>query len=179
MNFIELARIEAHEKAKIWLWSDFVIVDTETTGLYNADAIEISVIDHNGTTLFDSRIQTAKTIEAKAEAVHGISAKSLDTAPTFEAVYDRLAEILKGRLVLIYNAGFDLPILDRMSEAIGKPTISTIIKDFDCVMECYAAFVGEWNDYHGNFRWQRLPSGDHSALGDCLATLEVIKRMAK
>ena len=42
----------------------------------------------------------------------------------------------------------------------------------------YAKFVGEWNNYHGNYRWQKLEGGDHSAAGDCLATLEVIRTMA-
>jgi DNA polymerase-3 subunit epsilon len=45
-------------------------------------------------------------------------------------------------------------------------------------MRQYAAFVGEWNEYHGNYRWQRLPGGDHSALGDARATLSLLKRMA-
>jgi DNA polymerase-3 subunit epsilon len=43
----------------------------------------------------------------------------------------------------------------------------------------YAEFVGEWNDYHGNYRYQKLPGGDHTAVGDCRATLKVIKKMAK
>lgn len=31
---------------------------------------------------------------------------------------------------------------------------------------------------HGNNRWQKLPGGDHSALGDARATLAVIRKMA-
>jgi DNA polymerase-3 subunit epsilon len=42
----------------------------------------------------------------------------------------------------------------------------------------YAEWFGEWNSYHQSFRWQKLQGGDHSALGDCFATLELIKRMA-
>lgn len=30
-----------------------------------------------------------------------------------------------------------------------------------------------------NYRWQRLPGGDHSALGDCWATLKVLQKMAE
>jgi DNA polymerase-3 subunit epsilon len=45
-------------------------------------------------------------------------------------------------------------------------------------MHWYAQFVGDWNEYHGNYKWQRLPGGDHSALGDCRATLAVLKEMA-
>jgi DNA polymerase III subunit epsilon len=42
----------------------------------------------------------------------------------------------------------------------------------------YSQWVGERNEYHGDYKWQRLPGGDHSALGDCKATLEVIEAMA-
>jgi DNA polymerase-3 subunit epsilon len=47
-----------------------------------------------------------------------------------------------------------------------------------CAMQRYAEWYGEWNDYFGSFRWQRLEGGDHSALGDCRATLELIRKMA-
>ncbi|NJL65352.1 MAG: hypothetical protein HC903_30705 [Methylacidiphilales bacterium] len=47
-----------------------------------------------------------------------------------------------------------------------------------CAMHYYSQYVGEWNDYHGNYKWQKLPGGDHSALGDCHATLKIIKQMA-
>jgi DNA polymerase-3 subunit epsilon len=45
-------------------------------------------------------------------------------------------------------------------------------------MHWYSQWIGDWNDYHGNYKWQRLPGGDHSALGDCRATLAVLKQMA-
>ena len=47
-----------------------------------------------------------------------------------------------------------------------------------CAMRQYAKYCGEWNSYYNNFKWQPLSGGDHSALGDCRATLELIKRMA-
>ncbi|MEM7803199.1 MAG: hypothetical protein AAF633_28675 [Chloroflexota bacterium] len=42
----------------------------------------------------------------------------------------------------------------------------------------YSEYVGEWNSYRQSYKWQTLPAGDHSALGNCLATLGVIKEMA-
>ncbi|NJO78661.1 MAG: hypothetical protein HC827_09085 [Cyanobacteria bacterium RM1_2_2] len=45
-------------------------------------------------------------------------------------------------------------------------------------MKWYSQWVGEWNELHGDYRWQKLPSGDHSALGDCRATLTIIQEMA-
>jgi hypothetical protein len=60
----------------------------------------------------------------------------------------------------------------------SKGTSGIVARRLACAMSNYASFVGEWNDYHGNYKWQRLPGGDHSAIGDCLATLELIKKMA-
>ena len=45
------------------------------------------------------------------------------------------------------------------------------------VMEPYAAFVGQWHDYFENYRWQPL-HGNHQAIGDCRACLELLLRMA-
>ncbi|MGD9101546.1 MAG: hypothetical protein PVF45_13775, partial [Anaerolineae bacterium] len=40
------------------------------------------------------------------------------------------------------------------------------------------AGIGEWSTYHEDFRLQKLPYGGHCALGDCRATLRVIRWMA-
>ncbi len=44
------------------------------------------------------------------------------------------------------------------------------------VMGPYSDWVGEWSEYHGNYRWQRL-NGGHRALGDCLAVVDRIEEM--
>jgi hypothetical protein len=46
------------------------------------------------------------------------------------------------------------------------------------VMAEYAKYVGEWNDKYGDYKWQRLPGATHGAVGDCLATLKVLRTMA-
>lgn len=45
-------------------------------------------------------------------------------------------------------------------------------------MKVYSAFVGEWSDYHKSFKFQRLTGGDHTAIGDCKATLALLKKMS-
>ena len=50
---------------------------------------------------------------------------------------------------------------------------------WECAMHPYSQWVGDWNDYHGSYRWQRLPGGDHTAIGDCHATYAVLQRMAE
>jgi DNA polymerase-3 subunit epsilon len=44
-------------------------------------------------------------------------------------------------------------------------------------MRRYAAYVGEPSK-RGGYRSQKLTGGDHSALGDALATLRLIEEMA-
>jgi hypothetical protein len=51
-------------------------------------------------------------------------------------------------------------------------------KHYECAMKRYAEFYGDWRGQQRGFRWQPLQGGNHRALGDCLATLEVIKKMA-
>jgi hypothetical protein len=56
-------------------------------------------------------------------------------------------------------------------------------------MELYSAFYGDWNDYHGNYRWQRLanavrqcgitlPAGIHRAHADAEMTRQIVAYMA-
>ena len=47
-----------------------------------------------------------------------------------------------------------------------------------CCMEMYAQLIGDWSDYFHSYRWQPLPGGNHTARGDCLVTLDLIKMMA-
>lgn len=84
---------------------------------------------------------------------------------------------------MIYNAQFDLGFLParvRRKLAAQKAV---------CAMEAYALWVGDWNDYHGNYRWFRLTaaatvaghtwSGQaHRALADTLAARSVWQCLA-
>jgi DNA polymerase-3 subunit epsilon len=58
-----------------------------------------------------------------------------------------------------------------------------------CAMEAYAEFWGEWNDYHGNYRWQKLATAcrqqgigvvnAHDAMGDARMTLALLAKLAE
>ena len=107
--------------------------------------------------------------------LHGIHPDDVKDAPHFVDVYARIQQIVRGRMVLVYNADFDIGILDGMCERRELPEIDM---DTECVMEWHAQWWGEWSSYHKSYRWQRLWGGDHSAVGDCFATLKVLKEMA-
>jgi DNA polymerase-3 subunit epsilon len=156
----------------------WVILDTETTGLdiYFDEIVQIALLAPDGQTLFESYVKPSKPISNRAKAVHGISNEIVRGAPTFAEIYSRLIELIQGKKLVIYNAGFDWNFLVRQSDEAGLDYFP-----FDkpiCAMEMYSQYIGEWNYYHGNYKWQKLPGGDHSALGDARATLKIIQKMA-
>ena len=154
-----------------------VILDTETTGL-NGEVIELAVIDMAGNELFNRRFRPLMRIEPGATAVHGLTAEMLKEELDFCLHYDEVSRVLAdAAVVVIYNAAFDLARLAETCEVHKLAPLDIVLKG-ECAMEKYAAFVGDWSDYHESFRWQPLLGGDHSAVGDCRATLAVLREMA-
>jgi DNA polymerase-3 subunit epsilon len=150
-----------------------VILDTETTDL-DGEIIEIAIINMTGEVLFNQRIKPLSDISPGAYAVHGISLDDLKDEPQFPDVYPQLVELLKGKTVVIYNAVFDKTILQ---QDCLRHKLKGIPFRAECAMLVYSQFVGEWSNYHEDYRWQKLWGGDHTALGDCKATLKVIQEM--
>lgn len=182
-----------HDRAQRWakelLADDFVILDTETTGLYSdAEVVQIAAIDKTGAVLLDSLVRPTQHIPAQATRIHGITDVMVVDAPTFEQMFDTLLMAIGGKRVVIYNMSFDVTMLHQTEQWHQMKRNA----DWSCMgydgwkalavwedaMEPYSAYVGDWNAYHGNYRWQRLPGGDHSALGDARATLAIIRKMA-
>lgn len=164
---------------------DFVVLDTETSDL-DGYPIEVAVVSPQGTVLFERRIKLPKGegISPKAFAVHGISTDMLMDCPEWGAVASEFADTIKGKTVVTYNAEFDLKILRRANAQYGIPLTLTA----ECAMRRYAEYNGDWDDYHGNWRWVTLGiaaaeckvdvSKLHTAAGDALATLGVIQALA-
>lgn len=165
--------------ASLLACTDWVILDTETTGLGgDAEIVQITVVDHQGKPLLDTLVKPQGVIEKAAFEVHRISEQMLENAPLFPQVYELLVEILRNRLVIIFNATFDHRMLWQSCQ-LHKIEFEAF--EHNCAMLMYSQWIGEYNtrrDRPGSFKWQRLPGGDHSALGDCKATLEVLRQMA-
>jgi len=175
-------RVAAVEWARDLLVSRaFVIFDSETTGLSSpVDFVEIAVVGPRGETLFDSLLKPSCRIEPGARAVHGHSAKSLSGAPRFIEVYPDLLEVLYGKRVIVFNASYDRRVWDTVVRNLGaRGALAGGLPRWECAMRQYARFVGEPAKRGGGYRPQKLPGGDHTALGDALATLRLIEGMAQ
>ena len=63
---------------------DVLVLDTETTGLKQAEVIEVSVINTKGEVLLDTLVRPRTSyMNPHAQRVHGISLGELETQPTW------------------------------------------------------------------------------------------------
>jgi DNA polymerase-3 subunit epsilon len=100
----------------------------------------------------------------------------LKDAPTYPEIATDLIARTQGRTIICYNAEYDSQLLRQTAQINGGRVPSS---RWECVMLQYARFRGEWNFSRRDYRWHRLPGADHTALGDCRATLALVYQMAR
>jgi DNA polymerase-3 subunit epsilon len=164
-----------------------VYLDTETTGLGpDARICDIAVVDQVGNVLLDTLVNPGVPIPAGASAVHGITDAMVFAAPQWSDIADELAGVLAGRTVVIYNRGYDLPLIKRHYELIGIEDLPAGA-DFQCAMLAYSDFDGSPNQWGNGRKWHKLdaaaerfgiPPGGHRALADADTARQVVKAMA-
>lgn len=168
---------------------DFVILDTETTGLgSDAEICQVAIIDSQGKTLLDTLVKPVRAIPAEATRIHGITNDMVKAAPNFINVAQAVWDACQGKTVIVYNAEYDFRLLEQSEKACNPLALSdwhTIERE--CAMIKFAEIYGDWNDYKQSYRWQKLETAArhyglpvvdaHSALGDCQMTLAVCKAM--
>lgn len=178
--FIEVERKIARADAIAWACEvladpQAVILDTETTGLIG-QIIEIAIIDIAGQPLLNTLIKPGLTerniwfrqntldfpsdepiIPPQATAVHGISDADVADAPTFAEVYEQVREILhSASRIISYNAKLNQRMLRHSREIFHLPPFDLEDSKFECVMEVYAEYYGEWSYYYEDFKKQPL-----------------------
>jgi len=165
--------------------NNYVVLDTETTGL-KGEVISVAVVAPDGSVLGEWLVKPTERITEEAMRVHGITDEMLTDAPGFAEVWPEILRCVLGKTVVIYNAGFDVARLVTSAKRAG---IRLGALETRCVMAQFARFYGEWNDYHGDYKWQSLAtacsslgislSGQHSALGDATAAAAVVRMLAR
>lgn len=186
-----LCQYGARNRASRWLKRNYLILDTETTGLGDdAEIIEISIIDCTGKILLDTLVKPLKAIPAAATAIHGITNEMVADAPTWRDIHYQFMVLTNDRTLLIYNALFDSRLIFQTVAASNcQLSGKKYIFDAECVMESYAEYYGQWDQKLNKFKWQRLSNAaeqqdvvtdgtPHRALADCKTTLGVIRAMS-
>ena len=180
------------DRAEVVTWAkglgSFVVLDTETTGLdSDAEILQIAIINQDGAVLLDSYVRPQEPIieAGRAFAVNGITNAMVASAPSFADLYPQIAALLAGRTVVVYNVDFDRRMLAQACRRYDLPLIEA---NWNCAMVAYAEWHGAWSPYRHACYWQPLDTaraefdlgfdGSHGALGDCRATLGLIKALA-
>jgi DNA polymerase-3 subunit epsilon len=164
---------------EIWA-SQPVFLDTETTGLYNAaEVIEIAIVDQDGSLLLETLVRPRRPVPMDAVRVHGITDEMLLTAPTWLNVWPRVEAVLSNRSVGVYNAEFDLRMMQQTHQSSGMPWRPPAFRLFD-IMQLYA-------DFSGAYRWLKLEDvgrqcgialpNSHRARDDSMLAREVFMYM--
>lgn len=188
--------------ARQWRARNPIFLDTETTAL-EGQICDLAVVDLAGNVLLDTLVKPAWAVQPEARAVHNITDEMLASAPTFETVWAQLREILRGRLVLIYNKKFDVQSLrnsarderddvtalwDEVFKFLGSGLTWKAACQIECVMELFAEFYGDYSPRHGAYRWKtlefasnffRLDAQNHRALGDAQLCRQVFLAMCE
>lgn len=173
--------------------TDPLFLDTETTGLDDdSEVCEIAVVTASGRTRFQTLVRPTQPIPAEATAIHGITDEMVANAPTFDRVLPNLMAALRNRVVVIYNAEYDVKLIAQSAWAVDE----TLVGDWQalevrnvCAMKLFARFYGEWNEQRQDYRWQKLgmaaqfcgleiPKDLHRARADAMLTLGVMQYMA-
>jgi DNA polymerase-3 subunit epsilon len=183
------AQHQAAATAKAWLEMSPIFLDTETTGLQSDDEIcELAIIDAAGQALVNTLIKPSIPIPSEAYLIHGITDQDVTGAPSMRDVANQLAALLRGRLVVIYNADFDHRLINQSLRAAGLHP-ERVANPAVCAMRLYARFAGIWNPRHGDYKWHRLeaaasqchigpPPATHRALADAETCRRLVIHMA-
>lgn len=189
-------RFSTMTRAQVGAWArkalslpDLVILDTETTGQWKNgrdEIAEICLIDKDGTPLLNTLVRPEGDIHPEAARISGITDGMVADAPRFHQIAQTIAHLVEGHGVVIYNAAYDTPLLQAEFQRCGM-TLPTC--EIRCAMLAYATYRQIPGRRPGEFAWHKLTTAcayerialshtAHRALGDCLATLALLRHMA-
>lgn len=161
---------------------EFVVLDTETTGLTNADeVVEVAVTDMHGNPLYSQRFMPTKEVDPGAMRVNHLSKRVLAGNPQFSATeWENIKVAIAGRKVLGHNISFD------------KRLISQTLKRYGITDDTDIVFTGMYDSKDIAKKWLVAKSyslnnlttqigivreEQHEAADDCRMTVEFLKRL--
>ena len=153
----------------------FVVIDTETTGL---DPITDRVVSLAAVPVSDGEVRRGDAREVlvnpgvavppAATAIHGLHDADVALGCTRDEALAELAPLFDGRVIVGHNVAFDLaflglePPVDNVIDTLAVSRLLWPGPGFGHSLDAVAARVGI------------TPTNRHSALGDALATAEVL-----
>lgn len=104
---------------------DFVAIDFETANEKRTSACSIGIAIFENMELVSSMHYYIRPYPLRFEpfnvSIHGITEDKIADAPTFDKLWENIAPILEGKLVVAHNSSFDMSVLMRTLEVYGVP----------------------------------------------------------
>lgn len=152
--------------------NDFLLIDTETTGLLTkqkAEVIQISIVSSKQKILFNQLIRPKYKIPKSITNYNGISNEEVKACHSFDELHEEIKDAINGNRLIAFNSKFDSEILNRTCDLYKLPHFEA---KWECAMKAYRAYC--------NFPRSgcHLPMASHNALVDCMATMRLIIAMA-
>ncbi|ECT3983886.1 3'-5' exonuclease [Salmonella enterica subsp. houtenae serovar 53:z4,z23:-] len=178
-----------------WLNSDYLIIDTETTGLdNNAEVIEIAIINMHGDVLLNSLVKPTCSIPAAVTKINNITDEMVADAPLWRDVFPVILNIIDGKKWLAWNSKFDARLIIQTGVITGyfedlpaSKILDIAAKINDSQIDAKAVYdqwYGEFDSKRNHFKRQSLATaaerhnvsvnGAHRALADCMMVLGVL-----
>jgi len=109
-------------KELLWIFTqlpdDYIVLDTETTGLPDEngppDIVTLGITVVRKREIAESvefKTRPQKRISEEAQRIHGITNEQAAEFAAFDSQWNQIADYLKDQLIVIHNASFDWPIL--------------------------------------------------------------------
>jgi DNA polymerase-3 subunit epsilon len=165
----------------------FVVLDTETTGLHPEAGDRVLSIAgvrvRDGTIrrseVFDALVNPGRPIPVGSIRFHGITDAMVAEAPLIDVVLPAFLRFAEGAVLVGHEVWFDLRCLEPDMARLGLPSLSETRPVLDSLLLSQAVHAST-PDHSLDAVAARLGvkiRGRHSALGDALATAEILVRL--
>ena len=153
-----------------------IILDTETTGLDVKDGhriVEIGCLELDDFVLtskkFHCYLNPQRKVSEQALKIHGYTDEFLSKQKKFSDIADEFLEFIKGKNLIIHNAGFDLSHLNNELAILGKDKIvkSNVIDTLELARNKYPGSQNSLDALCKRYKIDNSKRVKHTALVDC------------
>ena len=163
-------------------YSDYLIIDTETTGLKENDEVaELAILDFYGNELYHSLYEPQKDVFWAAAKKTGLSKRKLAGFPKFVDEWKRIVETVNGKKLIAHNAEFDCRLIMQTLDRYGLNKLEGKVLFDGCVDSMELA---KKNVHSSSYSLESLckkfgivDEQKHRATYDCLMLLKFLRAL--